>query len=177
MRIYRILRSNGGSGTPLIIAVCLVLMLLFCVISEYARINIIVAGVREAAQQAVIATANDNYDDVYHSIREGYAAGFTPSEDVWQESLDLGNISANFALALGLTENNGSLVKYAGSVKEFYISDLEVDVLNNAIGSGAREGFLADVQLTLSVPLRFAGKLLPPVDIVLRTQAKYVPLF
>lgn len=177
MRIYRILRSNGGSGTPLIIAVCLVLMLLFCVISEYARINIIVAGVREAAQQAVIATANDNYDDVYHSIREGYAAGFTPSEDVWQESLDLGNISANFALALGLTENNGSLVKYAGSVKEFYISDLEVDVLNNAIGSGAREGFLADVQLTLLVPLRFAGKLLPPVDIVLKTQAKYVPLF
>lgn len=177
MRLLKILRSNRGSGTPLIIAVCLVLLLLFCVISEYARINIIVSGVRDAVQQAVISTANDNYDDVYHSVREGYAAGFMPSEDDWQESLDYGNIYGELARTLGLVEENGSFSKYSGSAKEFTLSKLEVKVQNNALASGEREDFVADVRLSLSVPLRFGGKLLPTIDIALRTQAKYVPLF
>ena len=59
----------------MVIAVTLCLLMLFMVIAEYFRVNIIVQGVRDAVQQAVIATVNENYDDVYHSVREGYAAG------------------------------------------------------------------------------------------------------
>lgn len=60
----------------MVIAVTLCLLMLFMVIAEYFRVNIIVQGVRDAVQQAVIATVNENYDDVYHSVREGYAAGW-----------------------------------------------------------------------------------------------------
>ena len=70
----RLLRSRSGEGYPMVIAVTLCLLMLFMVIAEYFRVNIIVQGVRDAVQQAVIATVNENYDDVYHSVREGYAA-------------------------------------------------------------------------------------------------------
>ena len=82
-----LLRSRSGEGYPMVIAVTLCLLMLFLVIAEYFRVNIIVQGVRDAMQQAVIATVNENYDDVYHSVREGYAAGWFPEDDgEWSES-------------------------------------------------------------------------------------------
>lgn len=49
----------------MILAIVLVLLMLFCAIAEFSRLWIIAQGVKEAAQQAVISTVNDNYDDVY----------------------------------------------------------------------------------------------------------------
>ena len=37
--------------------------------SEYFRLLIVAQGVRDAVQEAVISTVNDNYDDVYHGVR------------------------------------------------------------------------------------------------------------
>lgn len=66
------LRRHPGEGTPMILAIVLVLLMLFCTVAEFSRVWIIAQGVKEAAQQAVISTINDNYDDVYHAVREGY---------------------------------------------------------------------------------------------------------
>ena len=57
----------------MILAIVLILLMLFCSIAEFSRVWIIAQGVKEATQQAVISTVNDNYDDVYHAVREGYA--------------------------------------------------------------------------------------------------------
>ena len=59
-----IFRRRSGEGTPMILAIVLVLLMLFCAIAECSRLWIIAQGVKEAAQQAVISTVNDNYDDV-----------------------------------------------------------------------------------------------------------------
>ena len=64
------LRRHPGEGTPMILAIVLVLLMLFCTVAEFSRVWIIAQGVKEAAQQAVISTINDNYDDVYHAVRE-----------------------------------------------------------------------------------------------------------
>lgn len=80
-------KKRSGEGYPMVIAVTLCLLMLFMVIAEYFRVNIIVQGVRDAVQQAVIATVNENYDDVYHSVRRampqagsrrGTASGSSP---------------------------------------------------------------------------------------------------
>lgn len=70
-KIKRILKDKSGSGFPLIIAVTLSLVIVFTGISEYFRLMIVAQGVRDAVQTAVISTVNDNYDDVYHGVREG----------------------------------------------------------------------------------------------------------
>lgn len=97
--------SRSGEGYPMVIAVTLCLLMLFMVIAEYFRVNIIVQGVRDAVQQAVIATVNENYDDVYHSVREGYAAGWFPEGDgEWFESVDTGDVYGNYPIFLALPQ-------------------------------------------------------------------------
>lgn len=174
------LRKKGasGEGFPMTIAVTLCLLLIFCGISEYFRISIISKGVRDAVQQSIISTINDNYDDVYHAVREGYAAGYTPDgEDAWSESLDTGNIYGQLAVTLGLNSTGDGLARYAGEKLEYTISDLAVTLSNNGLASGESEGYLADATLILEVPTSFAGKTLPPLRMLLRVQAKYIPKF
>ena len=162
----------------MVIAVTLCLLMLFLVIAEYFRVNIIVQGVRDAVQQAVIATVNENYDDVYHSVREGYAAGWFPEGDgEWSESIDTGDIYGSLSYILGLTTDGEDYMKYAGGTLEYTLSDLSVRISNNSLASGQSEGYLATATLYLEVPMSFAGKLLPPAQLDLRVDAKYVPKF
>ena len=173
-----LLRSRSGEGYPMVIAVTLCLLMLFLVIAEYFRVSIIVQGVRDAVQQAVIATVNENYDDVYHSVREGYAAGWFPEDGgEWSESVDTGDIYGNLSAILGLTTDGESYMKYAGNTLEYTLSDLSVRICNNGLASGQSEGYLATVTLHLEVPMSFAGKLLPPAELNLQVEAKYVPKF
>lgn len=171
-------RRRSGEGYPLVIAITLCLMLLFLCIGEYFRVFLIAQGVRDAVQQSVIATVNDNYDDVYHSVREGYAAGWFPvGEDDWEESLDTGDIYGNLTSILGLSTDDFGFVKYAGDEVEYTISNLDVTVDNNSLASGESEGYLATASIDLEVPMRFAGKLFPPARMTLVVEAKYVPKF
>ena len=170
-------KGARGDGFPLTIAVTLCILLIFCVISEYFRVSIIAQGVRDAVQQSVIATINDNYDDVYHSVREGYAAGWFPTDDAWEESIDTGGIYENLAMTLGLTSNGSGYMKVIGGEVEYTLSGLSVDISNNALASGQSDGFLADTTIVLEVPTGFVGAVLPPVRITLKTQAKYIPVF
>ena len=173
-----IFRRRSGEGTPMILAIVLVLLMLFCAIAEFSRLWIIAQGVKEAAQQAGISTINDNYDDVYHSVREGYAAGWFPGGDGdWSESIAAGDIYGNLSYILGLTTDGEGYMKYAGNELEYTLSDLSVHISNNAIASGRSEGYLATATLHLEVPTRFAGRVLPPVSLNLQVQAKYIPKF
>ena len=162
----------------MVIAVTLCLLMLFMLISEYFRVNIIVQGGRDAVQQAVMATVNENYDDVFHSVREGYASGWFPEGDVeWFESIDTGDIYGNLSYIRGLTTDGDGYMKYAGNELEYTISYLSVRISNNATAAGQSEGYLATATLHLEAPTRFAGRILPPISINLRVEAKYIPKF
>ena len=51
----RVWSNQKGSGVPLSVAMVCVVVLLFCLISEYIRLQIIVSGVRDAVEDAVIS--------------------------------------------------------------------------------------------------------------------------
>ena len=177
-RKHPLLKGNRGDGFPLTIAVTFCLLLIFFGISEYFRVTIIAQGVRDAVQESVISTINDNFDDVYHAVREGYAAGYSPTEDgAWEESIDTGNIYAQLAATLGLTSTGSGYASYAGDELEYTISELAVTLSNNDLASGESEGYLANATLVLDIPTGFAGRILPPVRMLLRVQAKYIPKF
>ena len=171
-------RSRSGEGYPMVIAVTLCLLMLFMVIAEYFRVNIIVQGVRDAVQQAVIATVNENYDDVYHSVREGYAAGWYPDgTGRWDESVDTGDVYGQLASTLGLENTGSGYQKISNGNVEYTISGLSVELSNNALSSGQSKGYTAAVEIRLEVPVRFLGNLLPAAEMMLHTEAKYVPVF
>lgn len=171
-------KKRPGEGTPMILAIVLVLLMLFCAIAEYSRIWIISQGVKEATQQAVLSTVNDNYDDVYHAVREGYAAGWSPDDSGgWDQSVDEGNVYAQLSRILGLTSNGDGYEKYTAGQLEFSISDLTVEIRNNALASGQSAGYTAVAELELTIPVRFLGIAFSPAQMTLHTEAKYIPLF
>ena len=89
-RMKEILRDRRASSFPMTIGIVLSLIILMCGISEYFRLQVIAAGVREAVEDAVISTVNDNYAGVYHGVREGYSGSYVPfGEGSWEEDLNL----------------------------------------------------------------------------------------
>ena len=92
-RMKEILRDRRASSFPMTIGIVLSLIILMCGISEYFRLQVIAAGVREAVEDAVISTVNDNYAGVYHGVREGYSGSYVPfGEGSWEEDLNEGDI-------------------------------------------------------------------------------------
>ena len=179
-RLNRILKNSRGASFPLIIAITLALVILFCGISEYLRMLIIAQGVRDAVQTSVISTVNDNYDDVYHGVREGYSGAYQPMSGDFEESLDYGDIYQQLDEILGLTYRGGYRVKLTTEGKtEFRVWGLKVDLSNAPFASGDRSGsrFTADCTIELEVPVSFGGRLLPPMRITVQTSAGYTPVF
>ena len=129
-KIKQIAKDTGGSAIPLTIALVLSFVILMCGVSEYFRLQIIASGVKEAVEDAIISTVNDNYAGVYHGVREGYSGGYMPdSAEDWEEALNTGDIYAYLDRTIGTKSSGGRRVKYArddDSAMEFAIDSLNV---------------------------------------------------
>ena len=101
-KIRAILKDRRGVSFPLVIGVTLVLVIIFCGVSEYFRLQIIAIGVRDAVEDAIISTVNDNYAGVYHGVREGYSGGYMPDGDAdWETAVSEGDIYTHLDATLG----------------------------------------------------------------------------
>ncbi len=179
-KIKRIIKDKRAASFPLIIAITLSLVLIFSGISEYFRLMIVAQGVRDAVQAAVISTVNDNYDDVYHGVREGYSGAYQPIASDFEENFDYGDIYNRLDNILGLRQSSGYHEKRTSEDKlEFRIWGLSVNIKNAPFATGDQSlaRFQADSTIMLEVPVSFGGKLLPPMQIKVKTSAGYTPRF
>ena len=169
------LKNKDGSAVIMACVIVICLLLLFTVISEYLRLQIIAKGVRDAVQSSVISVAAENYDDVYNGLREGYSGGYElDSNDNWNSKVDTGAVLSNLGNVLGLI--NGS--KYTDSMLEYTISNLEINIFNTPLApSGNSKKFESEVWLTLEVPLSFGWNRLQPLQIRMKVNAGYTPKF
>lgn len=170
-------KDNNGSMVPLAVAVTIVMLLTILGISEYMRLVITAAGIKDAMESAVISTVNDNYNEVYHSVREGYAAGYEPDGEGFAASVDYGDIYGRLCFLLGLEEDGDGYVRINnGGEKEYRLSGLQVSIPNTAIASSGGT-FYADASITMEVPVRFAGKIVSNMSIKLKVRAAYKEKF
>ncbi|WP_455437640.1 hypothetical protein [Hungatella hathewayi] len=183
-RIKRILGNRRGTSFPLVIAVTLAMVLLLCVVSEYFRLQIIAAGVREAVEEAIIGTVNDNYYGVYHGVREGYSGAYLPyGEETWEPTISEGDIYEYLDETIGTRRSGGHHVRYVGDSHtevEFVIDSLSVEVRNAPLAPSDfrnAQRFEADAVIRLEVPVRFGGRVLPSMYITLKVQAGYIEVF
>ena len=175
--VRELLKDKRGSMFPLAVAAALVMLFLILGVSEYMRLLITAAGIRDAMGSAVISTVNDNYNEVYHSVREGYAAGYEPSGEAFVSSVDHGDIYGRLCYLLGLEEDGDGYVSLDenGEV-EYRINDLSVSIPNTPIAAeGGR--FYAGAKVHLEVPVRFAGKIVTNMSTDLKVRAAYTEKF
>ena len=131
-RAALLLKDRRGNMLPLVVAVTIGMLLIILGVSEYMRLVITAAGIKDAMESAVISTVNDNYDDVYHGVREGYSGGYYPSGGGWDESLDYGDVYGFLDNLLGMEDYGSYHVKLVdgGRKEEYRISDLDVTIQN-----------------------------------------------
>ena len=111
-------------------------------------------------------------------LEQVYAAGWYPDgTGRWDESVDTGDVYGQLALTLGLENTGSGYQKISNGNVEYTISGLSVELSNNALSSGQSKGYTAAVEIRLEVPVRFLGNLLPAAEMMLHTEAKYVPVF
>ena len=89
-KIVTLLKDRKGNMMPLVVAVTICMLIIILGVAEYMRLVITAAGIKDAMESAVISTVNDNYNEVYHSVREGYAAGYEPDGESFSASADRG---------------------------------------------------------------------------------------
>ena len=179
-KLKYILRDKAGNGFPLVVAITLALVIILCGVMEFFRLNIIASGVKEALQDAIIVTVNDNYADVYHGVREGYSGGYQPDGSSFYYSVNTGDIYGYMDSVLGTEEISGSHVKYTGDVLEYKLSGLDVTIRNAPLAPSSPQNaqrFEADAIIWMEVPVYFGGKELPSMKIKLKVQAGYTEVF
>ena len=181
MRKLRALcKDRSGKGAPLILAVVLICIILSAVVFEYARLQLIAQGVRDAVQSAVVDVATQNWDEAYAGLREGYSGGYELADAAWYQNVTSGNVYGRLKDVLGLEYEGGSYVKYSGPATEYTLSGLTLAVENAPLAPSNPTG-ITQLNVTgtvrLQVPLSFGWSHLPPMEIVLRLKSSYVPKF
>ena len=178
--IVRCFKDKKGTSFPLIAAITLSLVIVMCGVLEFFRLNIIAAGVKEALQDAVIISVNDNYANVYHGVREGYSGGYLPWHPEFEYSVDYGNVYGHMKRVLGVKLENGKYVKYSSGAVEYRLSGLKITVGNPPLAPTNPEevpAFEIDTVMILEAPMRFAGMNLPDMRVTLKVQAGYTEVF
>ena len=168
-----LLKDRKGNMMPMVVTVTLGMFLVILGVSEYMRLMITAAGVKDAMESAVISTVNDNYNEVYHSVREGYAAGYEPYGGSFVSSVDYGDIYSRLCFLLGLEEEGDGYVRMGNDEEiEYRLRGLSVSIPNTALG-GIGSAYYADASIQLEVPVRFAGRLITDMSIIIKNRAVY----
>lgn len=144
------------------------------------RLMIVAQGVRDSVQSAIVDVATENWDEAYAGLREGYSGGYQLAGSSWSQNVTSGNVYARLQDVLGIEYEGGQYVKYSGENLEYRLYDLHLDVENAPLAPSVPDGITqlnVTGTITVDVPLSFGFGHLPPMQITMKLNAKYVPRF
>ena len=96
------------------------------------------------------------------------------------QNVTTGNVYDRLQQVLGLVYEDGRYLKYAGPDLEYRFYDLHMELENAPLAPSAPEGITqlnVTGMVTVEVPLSFGFGHLPPMQITMKLNAKYVPRF
>ena len=129
---------------------------------------------------AIVDVATENWDEAYAGLREGYSGGYQLAGSSWSQNVTSGNVYARLQDVLGIEYEGGQYVKYSGENLEYRLYDLHLDVENAPLAPSVPDGITqlnVTGTITVDVPLSFGFGHLPPMQITMKLNAKYVPRF
>lgn len=180
--IKKFIKNKDGNAMIGSLALILVLLILFCLIAEFVRLNLITKGVRDAVKTATTSVMTQNYDETYACLREGYGAGYKLDEksNTWDEKTDEGNIEEQLINLLGVKKEGNYLIKKNGSRIEYKISNIKQEMFNRDITPkdvNEAEKFKMEVSSELEVPIAFGFEGIKPLNVNLKVVSGYSPKF
>lgn len=131
-------------------------------------------------QERVLKTCVPCEKHPYPGLREGYSGGYQLSGSSWTQNVTTGNVYDRLQQVLGLVYEDGRYLKYAGPDLEYRFYDLHMELENAPLAPSAPAGITqlnVTGTVTVEVPLSFGFGHLPPMQITMKLNAKYVPRF
>ena len=169
-RLVTRLKCERGFSYVFTGAMVMVFLLFAFGVFEILRINIIAVSVRDKYQQAIITASVENYDRVYQTVREGYAASYEFKGFSWDEC---NTTTKNKILATVLGDFTG------GELSQITVSkiDFSVEPAAPAPGNKNAQRFNIEGQLTANIPYSFAWRNLPPIKYTVNVKSEWRMMF
>lgn len=177
--------TKGAGGEIYTVIFFLAFFIIALFVIEYVRALIIVQGVRDAAQTAIITAATENWDDTYKGRRDGYSGAWHKSFSqeeaaAFTERIDRQDIATimNGIIGSSSVGNFNQKVTGDGSVEFRYrITNMVWEHQTLRPGSPLSKHFQATVTINIQIPWGFNWTARTPIDLNIRVKAIYVPKF
>ncbi|MDD4291887.1 MAG: hypothetical protein PHX51_06625 [Clostridia bacterium] len=176
--IKKLLRSKRGDWGIYSIAIVFVSFILFAVIAEVFRVNIILTKVRENVEIAVTTAIIDNSATAFGGVREGAANLYERAGGAYVESVDDTDVYDKLEETFLVSYEGGAIVSYtaAGNLN-YRISNVVVSPLNPDYDAAPGEGVQFRTTYTVSVLLFGIDETTLPLNIPQETISTYKPIF
>ena len=142
----------------LIKAFCIILILygLGRVIMETLRVTSIIFKVKDAMNESCVYVLNENYDDIYKSIRDGYTGAYkTNGKNSFSDYRDYADVVSRLVDILAVETDGSEYVKLNDEEDTMYYKFYDVSVtLTNTGLRGQQRMYCIDMYLKLDVPMQ-----------------------
>ena len=164
----------------LIKALCVLLMLygLTKVIMETLRVTTIIFEVKDAMNECCVYVLNENYDDIYKSIRDGYTGAYrTDGRSSFSDYRDYADIVSRLVDILAVETDGETYVKPNDDTGHEYYKfyDVSVTLTNTGLRRQQRMYYI-DMYLKLDVPMQLS-KINFPLTINLHSSSIWTPKY
>lgn len=184
MRLLKKMKENRGSAYFDGIIIFLIIMIIVGVYVEYMRIINLIETSKEAFSRANITLANENYDEIYSSVREqnilggdfeggneGELGDDSVPEFFYEE--DYGEIMKEMQILLGMIAVDGvKITRFSEDGKEqFSLYDFKSEIKN--VDKNIDGIYEAYGSMKIQIPFYFLGKKVTEMEFDIISKTKW----
>lgn len=158
--------------------ICVLLMLygVTRVAMEVVKAGSIIYEVKDAMNEACVYTANENFDDIYKSLRDGYTGGYeTVNKRIFRDKRDYADNINRLVDILAVSTDGDTFVKENDNTEFYKFYDLDVQITNTGLRNQSKY-YTIDMYLVLEIPMQIS-KISIPLTVNLHSQAMWQPKY
>ncbi|MBR1453083.1 MAG: hypothetical protein IJ593_00330 [Lachnospiraceae bacterium] len=159
-------------------AICILLMLYGVqkVSIEIVKAGSIIHKVKDAMNEATVYVANENYDDIYKSLRDGYTGGYkTEAKYIFRDHRDYADIVTRLVDILDVETDGSEFIKNENDVEYYKFYDVDVKITNTGLLQ-QKKFYNIDMYLVLEIPMQIS-KISIPLKVNLHSKAEWHPKY
>lgn len=177
-------RDPGNMASYAFIVIFVFMMLMSCVM-EYVRIYAVLYDLDDSVISAVEGVAQENWDEIYQGVREGYAGAYTKDQltDDWGEVINRKQITEQMEEMYDFDKNGLLLSKLDSDGNTIFSIEpdaMEIKVINATFDDDEGASLVVEATNEVVLPFMFLSGLfdnVPNITFERTTKCKYVPKF
>lgn len=179
------MKRDPGNMSFNALIVIITFMMLMSISWEYVRIFSVLNDLDNSVVSSVEGVAQENWDEIYQGVREGYAGAYTKDEltDDWEEIINRKQIIEQMKEMYDFEEDGLLLTKVGSDGKTIFSiepDEMEITVINTSFDDDEGAALVVEATNTVVLPFMFLAGMfdeVPAIEFERTTKVRYVPKF